>query len=424
MSIGYEWSEVRGSLNESGHFERIIGSPWHSDAVYDRFSDQEYQRRHAAARELMRRDGLDALLLTGSPSISSGGGAVTWASGLIDGRGTVQYVLLPLEGDPLLVYPHTGSHLEAVRRMSFVTDLRPPDGSIGRTLAGRLTELGLLDARVGVTATDRGQEYMGLQTYRELLAELPDLELVFCPDLLHELTYLKSAEELAAMQRAGALAARALEAVARAARPGTHEYELAAAATHEMLAGGGGVALCMIGSTSMSDPQMVYPNPNPSARRLQAGDVVLGELSASYMGYSAKIGHPVTVGPPTDYVADFYRKTVGIFREVAAAVVPGASLEEVHAATAAFAKAGLQARPLVAHGIDLITAEPRVLMERVSAGAFDGKLVPGMVVNVTITPISPEGTFGLFLSRTYAIGESGVTCLTPYPEDGLIVAGG
>ena len=101
-----DWNEVRRELDKSDNFEAISNSPWYTDAVYEKFSDAEFARRHAAARKLMERDGLDALVLTGGPDIYSHGGGVTWGAGLIDERGMCQYLVLPLKGDPTLIYPH------------------------------------------------------------------------------------------------------------------------------------------------------------------------------------------------------------------------------------------------------------------------------------------------------------------------------
>ena len=43
-------------------FGRIANSPWYSDAVYERFSDAEYQRRFDVTQAKMKRLGLDVLI--------------------------------------------------------------------------------------------------------------------------------------------------------------------------------------------------------------------------------------------------------------------------------------------------------------------------------------------------------------------------
>lgn len=419
-----DWHEVRYHLDQSANFREICNSPWYSDAVYDKFSPAEYERRHALARQKMARDGLDALILTGSPNIYSMGGGVTWASGLIDERGMGQYFLLPYEGEPMLIYPHAGCHIEAARQMVSVRDVRGSQGGqFGQVLAGRLEELGLHSGRIGITAADRnGPEYMGLTCFRQLETRLPQATFVFLPKLLHELTYLKSAEEIAAMSRAGELAIAALEAVAAAARPGAREYQLEAAGTQAIMNGGGRVHLMMIGSTSMRDPKLAFPNPRPSHRVLQMGDIILAEIVAMYNGYSAKIGQPITIGPPTPEMNVFFKEVVlGGFEALRRQLQPGHTLEEVRQAGAYFRQHGGQARPMLVHGLDLITAPPFIYTDQVKAEPFEMQIQPGMTFSIEITPISADGAFGMFMGRTYAMAESGQRDLTPYPMDEIVV---
>jgi Xaa-Pro aminopeptidase len=420
-----DWNEVRYDLDKSSNYANISNTPWYGDAEYDKFSDAEFQRRHDAARSRMARERFDALILTGSPNIYSLGSGVTWGCGLIDDRAMCQYLVLPREGRPTLIYPHDGCHLEAVRKMVSIAEVRGGQkGHFGKAIADRLREVGVTSRRVGVTAVDRnGPEYMGVAAYLELQRELPDVEIVFVPDLLHELTYRKSQEEIDAMRKAGRLAMAAQDAVARVARPGIREYGLAAAGTEAILAGGGQVHLMMIASTPMDRPRIMYPNPNPSHRALQDGDVILTEIAAAYLGYSAKLGHPITIGAPTAEMARFHREvTLAGFTALKDAVAPGTALTELQKVSDAFRRAGAQSRPMTLHGIDLITAGPKVMVHGVAAQEYDSHLIDGMVVNVEAAPISADGVWGSFLSRTYAIGKDGIEDLTPtsYPLDELL----
>lgn len=416
------FDDVRYEIDSAENFSEVVNSPWYSDAEYPGFSRAEYDRRHLAAREAMTREGLEALILTGSPNNYSLGGAVTWASGLIDDRAMCQYMVLPLSGDPTLFYAHGGCHAEAVRRMVCVDDVRGVPDGYGNAIADRLDELGISAGRVGIVTADRnGPEYMGLLAYQQLTARLPGVEFVFLPGLLHELTYRKGPEELDAMRRAGALTVDALEAVAQAARPGQREYQLAAAATGAILDGGGKVHLAMVATTAMDDPRVMFPNPNPSARVLSEGDIVLNEISARYLGYSAKIGQPVTLGTPTTAFKDLYAVIVDVVRTLEEKLRAGVDLRELQTVAGRFRAAGLQSRPMLLHGIDMITAGPKISVDKVSATAFDGELSPGMVMNVEATPVSADGTYGLFLSRSYAITDGEPECLTPYPLDDFVV---
>ncbi len=422
-----DWNNVRRELDKSDHFEAICNSPWYSDAVYDKFSDAEFARRHDLARALMARDGLDALILTGGPDIYSHGSGVTWGSGLIDDRGMCQYMVLPLKGEATLIYPHYGCHIEAARRQVSLRDVRSGQhGKYGKAVAERLIELKLEKGRIGITAADRtGPEHMGVNAYLDLKRLMPEASFEFCPNLLHELTYLKSAEEIRAMAKAGQLAIKALEAVKATAKPGIREYQLAAAVAQAVMSEGGRCHLLMIGSTSMHDPKIIFPNPNPSGRVLKEGDIILSELAMSYLGYSAKIGHPISIGQPTEQYRKFFKDVVvGGFKEVRALLKPGSTLEDVRRTGAqAFRSRGAQSRPTIMHGLDLITSVPFVRADRVRAEAYETTMQAGMTYNIEITPVDREGIFGIFYSRSFAITDKGCRDLTPYEVDEILVAG-
>lgn len=223
------------------------------------------------------------------------------------------------------------------------------------------------------------------------------------------------------MEVAGELVVKALEALIETARPGVTEYQLAAAATYAIMKGNGRVHLMMIGSTSMENPTLVFPNPIPSERVLQEGDIILNEMVATYKGYSAKIGHPITIGSPTEYADQFFKEVVlGGFKALEATLMPGNKLEDIQEAGSYFREAGAQSRPVLVHGIDMITALPFIYTDRVNPAPGDEVLQPGNIFSIEITPINADGTFGMFMGRTYLITEDGHRQLAIYPMEELI----
>ena len=145
----------------------------------------------------------------------------------------------------------------------------------------------------------------------------------------------------------------------------------------------------------------------------------------SYMGYSAKIGHPVSVGRPTEKYQTFFKDVVlGGFKEVRALLKPGSTLEDIRKCGAqAFRSRGAQSRPTIMHGLDMITSVPFVRADRVRTEPYDMTMEPGMTYNIEITPVDKEGIYGIFYSRSFAITEKGYQDLTPYDVDEILVAG-
>jgi Xaa-Pro dipeptidase len=419
-----DWNDVRYNLDVSANFSEIFNSPYYTDAIYDKFSETEYERRYKLAREKMKREGVDALILTGGSNNWSFGAGVNWSSGLLDKRGISQYVVLPLEGSPTLIYGHSGIHMEATRRAVAIKDVRGSrGGKFGYVIADRLEELGLQQGRIGVLPVDRnGPEYMGLMCYRQLLERHPKLDLVFLPDLLHEMMLIKSDEEIAAITKAGDLMVKSLEALIEAAKPGVKEYQLEAAATYAIMNNGGRVHFMIVGSTSMKDPKLIFPNPHPSHRVLKKGDIVLTEMTGAYKGYSAKIGQPITIGQPTKEFDRFYKEiVVPGYRLIEDQIKPGKTIDDVRKAGSYFREKGEQSRPILAHGLDLITAPPYISLDKIGGASSEDVIQPGMTFSIEITPVKADGTFGMFLSRSYVVTEEGHIDITPYPMDELVV---
>ncbi len=90
--------------------------------TYPRFSDAEFERRYALARELMRREGLSALVIFGNSGINRHNEAnVFWLTNYLDLHHN--YLVFPLEGEPTLL---TGlvNHVPNARAIAVIDDTR------------------------------------------------------------------------------------------------------------------------------------------------------------------------------------------------------------------------------------------------------------------------------------------------------------
>src|SRR3954471_6743625 len=138
------WDQLKSRLDENQPFNMMRGTPYYRDAVYEQFSREEYARRYAAIRAKMRSENLDAVIVPGGPSHWSFGGGMLWLTGHWEWHGLACYVLVPAEGDPMLVYGMGGTHMEAVRRetATALADVRASrNGQFGLVMAERLKEL-------------------------------------------------------------------------------------------------------------------------------------------------------------------------------------------------------------------------------------------------------------------------------------------
>ena len=420
------WDELRVQLDANQPFNTMRGTPYYRDAVYEQFSKQEYARRYAAIREKMRAQALDCVIVPGGPSHWSFGGGMLWLTGHWEWHALCCYVLVPLTGEPTLIYSMGGTHCEAVRRetAAALADVRSSRGGrYAEVMVERIKELGLERGRIGLLEIDpRHADYLPVNQYNVLREKLPDATLVFTHGWIHELLSIHSAEELDCVRKAGILCQRAMEAMAARAKPGVTEYELRAAAGAAILEGGGDIDFLIIGSTAMANPAMVFGNPRPSARKLQAGDIINMELAAGYRGYTAQVGSPICLGPPTDMVKRFWEEiTLPGYQRMAAEIKPGNSVEAIQTAGKFFRQKGVQSRPIHAHGIDLITDGPHVFCEHVDAEPFERTFKPGMVFMAEPNPITADGNFGIFLGHTYIVTATGHEIVDQWPLELVVV---
>ncbi len=421
----YDFAAVRGALDRDAHFAGLSGTPYYRDAVYDRFSEAEHRRRLALTRDKMARLGLQALIACGGPTHWSYGSGVFWLTGHREWHALSVYLLVPPEGEPTLVYGMGGTHIEATRRAVAVRDVRPAGhGRFGEVLASAIQERGLEAGRIGIAVIDpRYGDYLPLNQYRMLVERLPRARFELVGDFFHEFLVTKSPEEQRRVRRAGELCVRALAAMRDAARPGAAEYELRAAAAHAILAGGGEVDFLIIGSTPMAEPRMIFGNPRPSLRRLEAGDLVLNELAAAYEGYTAQVGIPVCLGAPAPRVRRMFDEVVRPgFDALAEELRPGNTFRAVWERTRVFRERGYQSRPIVLHGIDLTSHAPEVRVDGVRAEPGDEVIRPGMVLMLEPNPVTLDGLLGLFYGHTFLITETGREMVTAGLPADLLVA--
>jgi Xaa-Pro aminopeptidase len=375
----------------------------------------------------MRELELDCAIVPGGPSHWSFGGGMLWLTGHWEWHALAAYVVVPLEGEPTLVYAMGGTHIEAVRRetAAALSDVRSSRGGrYGEVMAERIRELGLERGRIGLVEIDaRHADHLSVNQYQVLRRSLPEAELVFTNGIMHELLSIHSEEELDCVRVAGRLCQRAMEAIVECAAPGVAEYELRAAAGRAILEGGGDIDFLIIGSTPMAEPALVFGNPRPSRRVLSDGDLIVMELAAGYRGYSAQIGSPVCLGSPPDSVRRFWEEVAAPgYERMVAEIGPGKPVDGLRLAGKFFREARAQSRPLLAHGIDFVSDGPHVFTDRIVAEPFEEVMRPGMVIMAEPNPITADGMLGMFVGHTFIVTEDGRECVDEFPLELVVTS--
>ena len=156
---------------------------------------------------------------------------------------------------------------------------------------------------------------------------------------------------------------------------------------------------------------------------LQKGDMINMELAAGYRGYTAQIGSPICIGPPTDMVKKFWDNIMlPGYHRIVKEIAPGKTCEEIRLASKFFRDKGMQSRPTQCHGIDLVTDNPHISAEHVTGTEADAVLKAGMVIMAEPNPITPDGILGIFLGHTFIVTANGHECVDKFPLE-IAVAG-
>jgi Xaa-Pro aminopeptidase len=421
------FSEHSRELDDQRKFADLKGSPFYQDAVYDDFSKHEYERRRRLVHEFMQREKFDCLIIGGGPYHWSAGYGVGWLTGHTrEWHSMAVYLVLPLDGEPTLVYSMGGSHLEAVRRRVRVaiSDVRSSKrGHFGEVIVGRIKELGLENGRIGITDCDpKFHDFPPVNQYEAIRQGLPNATFEFVRGLFHQLWSVKSDEEIHVMEIAGQLCDKTVEVMANRAKPGVKEYELRAAVANAIMGEGADFNFIIIGSTPMSNPKMFFGNPHPSGRILQQGDLILNEIAVEYNGLQVQIGNPICLGRPTSMIEQFFKEIVTPgYQTIVETLKAGNTLEDVRKAASFYRQKGYQSRPIILHGLGVSSEGPEVNVHNVDAETYEFEMKPNMTLMLEPNPISPDGAFGIFMGRSYVITESGHRALTKYPLELTVV---
>ncbi|MGC4028105.1 MAG: M24 family metallopeptidase [Steroidobacteraceae bacterium] len=256
---------------------------------YRRFSISERDRRWSAVRALMERDGLDAIIAPPNPGNSTDWQAdARYLSHCGGGADTSIGVVFPLVGEVTVVAASARERWGGLVQ-DWVQDVRSINRQFGAAMGDRLVELGLDGRRIGIcglvggTRTPEGTIIHG--TYEALARAVPQAQFVDCSDLLQEVREVKSPEEIAVLQRSVDLIESALDALLVAAQPGVPDYVVWAETMHAMFRRGSELSVHFNWISGRNPGRTLT---RPTARPLQAGDLILGEIESSVIGYRAQ----------------------------------------------------------------------------------------------------------------------------------------
>jgi Xaa-Pro dipeptidase len=168
-----------------------------------------------------------------------------------------------------------------------------------------------------------GRPHMTVGFAKELLARV-DSELCEAGDLIDGVAARRTELELARVGRAAAIADTGFAALREAARVGMREYELAAEVEHAMQCAGADDNYGLLGAGRHNLAIRA-----PTDRALEAGDLIIGEITPCYRGYFAQLCRTLVLGEPTRTQIEKYDLLIAAQDAGLAAALPGRSSRDI-----------------------------------------------------------------------------------------------
>jgi Xaa-Pro dipeptidase len=397
------------------------------------FDREELAQRTERARDLMRKEDLDAMLVTGDFSF---GGNYYYLSGHLPRDFQLNFsrphvMVLPKDGDPFLFVYDVNE--QNAREMSAVVDVEPYAPPFrGQALAHAIAKRDIDAGRVGAELGVDQRLCMPVLEFRALEAALPGVTFVDATHLLWRLRMIKSSAEISYITEAGRINGAALRGAFARLKGGESEADVARILGAEIVEAGAyrpPYAQIIVMSQSKSRElghrsRMLGPL---EEHTLSRGELLFIDSGAVVAGYWGEFNRMAVIGEPSHRQRrqhDAIREIVA--RSVEEALKPGKTFRSVIESMAGFYRdLGYEEddfsdyiRPPfmhLCHGIGLASSEPPFVR-------FDSaeELEPGMVLSCEAYLRDEGMTYGS--EEDVVITDGGCDVLSD-PDPGLFVLG-
>jgi Xaa-Pro aminopeptidase len=246
---------------------------------------------------------------------------------------------------------------------------------------------------------------------RDELSEGADgVELTAAAGLVEEMRAVKSPEEIERIRAAGVLADKALAHMASMLRPGAMEREIALEGEYVMRRAGAERAA--FDAIVASGPHSALPHADPTARRLEAGDLVVIDIGACAEGYCSDMTRTFAIGSASLAQSGIYRLVHQAQQAGTAAARAGATCGEVDAAARSIIEEAGYGEAFghgLGHGVGIDVHEGPTLRREEKTPLVSGHVVtvePGVYV---------EDFCGVRLENMVLVTDEGLENLTQSP---------
>lgn len=305
-------------------------------AEIPRYSDAEMARRRAAVETLLAQAECDHLVFCGANRFGSG---VQWLTRWPVTAEAVG-VLTPGQRDAMFV-----QYVNHAPQASLIADRADVAWGGESSIAAAIEVLakrGARENRVATLGPVTADQHAALSAR---FGKTKSLNRDYI-----RLRQVKSAEELDWLRIGAHFSDLGMAALRDGAKIGLNERELGDLVERAYISQGATNVIHYIGTTSMAAPDLGVPRQFPTTRRLQAGDVMVAEISAAFWDHPGQVLRSFALGEPTKLYRDLHAAADKAFDAIAAALKAGATPTQVIEASGVIEDAGFTIIDDLLHG--------------------------------------------------------------------------
>jgi len=291
-------------------------------------------RRHAAVREAMQRDGIDLLIAYGNGRHAFTGTNPAWYLSGFKQLGPHAAVLLPADGEPVLLITPEWDYARCKERASMeLVATAPETRTFLAAVASAVKQRGWLEQRIAV-AGGQQQEAATANAWPDLLGQTPlDAE-----KLISDQAKIRDDWSLNCVRRAAAIAEAGYCNLLETTHAGMREHHVAAELE---------ISMRELGAEDnfqlLSASQHNQSGHFPTNRILERGDLMLAEITPAVEGEFVQICRSAVVGGPSQLQLEKFALLEKALKAGMRAAKPGTPVSEiVEAINAPIAAAGYE----------------------------------------------------------------------------------
>ncbi len=373
------------------------------EAEYPRFSDAEMARRRAAIETLLTQTKVDHLVFCGANRFGS---IVQW---LTQWPVTAEAVgvLTPGKRDALFV--QYVNHAPQARILADKADVAWGGESSIAAAIKVLEQRGARQDRVATIGPISAEQHAALSAR---FGKPKSLNRDYI-----RLRQVKSADELDWLRIGAHFSDLGMAALRDGLKIGLNERELGDLVERAYIPHGATNVIHYIGVTTMNASDLGVPRQFPRMRQVQAGDVVVAEISAAFWDHPGQVLRSFAIGPPNALYLELHAAADAAFDAIAAVLKAGATPAQVIEASGVIEEAGFTIIDDLLHGYGGGYLPPILgCKSRPTGSVQEEPFRAGQTVVIQPNIVTRDGNAGVQTGEMVVITATGIERLHSMPR--------